>query len=114
MKWWKKCRKLVKGRMKKRRQGKEKRPKCGALWENWKMATPFVMIGQNLVGVNAASGNARNRSGQTTRMREETEFEVSSWRQALPMKSRQEEQKGIAEGIERCKMYFIEWVDVVH
>ena len=51
------------------------------------------MFGQSLVGVDAASVIAPYRSGQMIRMQERTEVNASSWEQANPTRSRQEERK---------------------
>ena len=54
----------------------------------------LLMIGQSLVGAEAASDEARRRSGQMTRMQKGTEVKLSSWEKAIPKRSRQEDCEG--------------------
>ena len=52
------------------------------------------MIGQSLVGAEAASDEAQRRGGQMIRMQKGSEVKVSSWDKAIPKRSRQEDCEG--------------------
>ena len=63
----------------------------------------FIVFGQSLVVVNAASENAQYTTGQVTSMQGRTEVNAGFWEQANPKRLRQEEcedRKENAEGIE--------------
>ena len=61
----------------------------------------FLMIGQSLVGANAASDETQCRSGPMIRLQQETEVKVSSWEIAIPKRSQQ-------------KVCLVVWVGMEH
>ena len=76
-----------------KKQRKETRTRRRRSMDFGKIVILSLIVGQSLVGVEAASENARYRSGQMIRMTERTEVNAAIWEQADPKILRQEERQ---------------------